>query len=168
METVALLQNGKTIGEITLQAQGLYTLFHANVFTLDDTLQAVYLTGDGGSVRLGVIEKIGRGGQLKRSLSNQSWRHVGQLSHGDLRPAQDSPWQTLTTAPIKSPYLQKHCHNLPDGLWKPQGNGMEIALPYHPQKPYPLMAFFCFARFLTVEHIPYLVVALDDMELPMV
>lgn len=168
MDKVALLEHGKTVGELTLQPQGLYTLFRVQAFHLDDTVQAVYLIGGTGAVRLGILEKIGQEGHLTRRLSNQTWRSIGQLTHGDLRPAHSSPWQPFPAPGFRSPYLQKTCQELELGLWRTHGAGCQIALPYQTQTPYALMALFCFAKYQELDSTPYLVVTLDDMEHPMV
>lgn len=168
MDKVAVLEHGKTIGEMTLQPQGLYTVFHATVFVLDEAVQAVYLVGETGEMRLGVLEKKGQGGDVVRQLSNQSYSHIGKVKHGVVRLAQDSPWQSLKGRSFTSPYLKALCPKIEGGLWKPWGQGMKIAVPYQRGKPYPLMALFCFAVGEEIDKTPYLVVTLTEKEQPVV
>ncbi|WP_409968581.1 hypothetical protein RFF05_00925 [Bengtsoniella intestinalis] len=164
MDKVALLRDGKTVGEMTIAPEGLYTVFHACVFALEDAVQAVYLVGETGEIRLGVLEKKGLGGDIVRRLSNQSYRPIGKVKHGAVRLAQDSPWQPLGQG--QCPYLKGQ--KVGDGWWKPWGGGVKIAVPYSPSKPYPLMRFFCFAQMEQIEKTPYLVVALSEQEHPVV
>lgn len=168
MDKVALLGNGKTVGEMTITPEGLYTVFHATVFALDAVVQAVYLVGETGEIRLGVLEKKGMGGDIVRRLSNQSFRHIGTVTHGVVRLAQDSPWQPLEGRKFQSQYLNAQCQKVAGGWWKPWGGGVKIAVPYKQGTAYPLMGFFCFATVEEIDKYPYLVVTLSQQEQPMV
>lgn len=163
-----LLEQGKVVGQLQVKQEGLYTLFQASTPTLGADLQAVYLIGEQGQQRLGVLEKIGVGGDLRRRLSRQMLRPLGTITHGDVRPVGDSPWQPLPHHAFQSPYLQVQCAKVAGGLWRSQGSGGQIAVPMRVDAPFALMSYFCFFKDRQINKAPYLVVTLDNGEHPMV
>ena len=69
MDKFPLLREGKTVGELTVEREQLYTWFEARCRPLDETLWCAWAVGDLGEIRLGVLEPCGgfSGGRSARS-----------------------------------------------------------------------------------------------------
>ena len=171
MDKLLLLQKGKAVGEVTVTQEGLYTRFQAKVFSLPEALRCVYLTGEQGSLRLGIVEKKGSGGDISRRFSTQSLGKFGRFLQGEVRPAEEEvviPWEPLRAEVFHSPYLQKQLSTLQGVLTKQVERRRLVAVVYAPKKAIPLMSFFCFAQPEEIEQLPYLVFAFDEKEQPIV
>ncbi len=158
MEQFALLDKGKSVGEVGVKEEGLYLGFHAQWYHMAEGLHWVYVLGENGSMRLGVLERQGAHGVLQRRLSKQMLRPVGKIQGFQLGEASlEIPWEPI----------------LPGELWwnklsaisgsktKQVGAKRLLAVAYQPQKPFPLMNFFCFCKPTTIGQSLYLVLTVE-------
>lgn len=134
-----LLEGEREIGTLTAAEEGLYTRFTARGTLPDDGLWCVWLVGELGRVRLGVLEPRGTEGVLSRRLSRRETAPLGRLLRGELRPTGEPVWRNLTAEETK------RLGKFPNARIRETEQGWELALPFDPKRPFPLTKLFCFA-----------------------
>lgn len=159
MEQFALTKFGETVGEVQVEEEGLYEVFHARFFQMPDGLHWVYAVGSRGSMRLGVLEQQGSEGVLLRRLSKQMLRPIGTIQAFRLGDASvEVPWTEIR---LGTTWWSK-LSDTPGSKTKVEGTRRLLAVPYQPQKPFPLMGFFCFCKPIVIQEIPYLMLILES------
>ena len=86
MDKYPLLLDGRPEGELSVDREGLYTVFSARC-PLAEGLWCAWAVGDQGELRLGVLEPEGRQGSIRRRFSRQLTAPLGRILRGELRPA---------------------------------------------------------------------------------
>lgn len=169
METVPLLREGKTAGEITVQRDGLYLRLSARA-ALPEGLWCVWLVGEQGEFRLGIPEPQGRESALCRRISARTLTPLGRLLRGEARPlnGQECDWKSASKPAclFRDPCIQKVLERCGGALVRRAGEQLFLALPYQAGRPFPLVSLFCFARICGIRGREYAVFAFDGAEQP--
>ena len=137
---VPVYKQGVEIGRLQAEGERQTILFTARL-RADPGLYRLTVRGSGGTLLLGVLE--GPDPMLCRRLSRQLVQPVLPLTCGLLESCCPQPqrqcqaqWQILPRE-----------EGMPEGtLWRPRGEGRELALPLPPDGSFPLTELFCFAR----------------------
>ena len=125
-----------------------------------------YLVCPGGEVPLGLLEPRDRGLWLQRRLLREELRPLGRPKGVRLGMsyAFGDDWEPLRDP---APFLQAAGEELPGNLlWRRAGSLRQLALPYDPAQPFPLVRLFCFARIQTIRGRRYAVYAFDREDRP--
>ncbi len=160
MERVALEWNGASVGDLTVEPQGLYTRFSAVGRLPDEGVWYAWAVGEQGEVKLGVMEPQ-RG--ICRTLSRQA-APLGRVLRGELRSSdQQATWQKAPEPGrlFRGPWLRRQLHGAQGALTAQTPGRRLLALPYDPVRPFPLPPLFCLARLAHISGGAYAVYAFD-------
>ncbi len=168
-----LLLEGRPVGELSVEREGLYTWFGARC-PLPEGLWCAWAVGDRGELRLGVLEPEGGqggGGAIRRRFSRQLTAPLGRLLRGEVRPAgvrEPERWESVSTPDrlFRAPWLCQRLKGTQGALTRLAGEVRYLALPYDKGKPFPLTTLFCFARVRRIGAACYVVYAFDGQERP--
>jgi len=169
MERIPLLWQEETVGEMTVETVGLYTCFSCSCHLPDEGLWHVWLAGEGGEVRLGLLEPAGEKAVLKRRLSLRSWAGIGGLRCARLRRAdggREADWHTAVQLPFRTPWLRRELAGRADVLLRREPGRIWVAVPYEARKPFPLTQLFCLCRIRRIRGRDYVVFVFDGAETP--
>ena len=125
-----------------------------------------YLVCPGGEVPLGLLEPRGRELWLQRRLLREELRPLGRPVGVRLGMsyAFAGEWQALQDPALFAAAAGEELSG--DLLWRQAGSLRQLALPYDPTRPFPLVRLFCFARILTIRGRRYAVYAFDGENRP--
>jgi len=173
MDKFPLLLDGRPVGELSAEREGLYTWFAARC-PLPEGLWCAWAVGDRGELRLGVLEPEGRqggGGTIRRRFSRQLTAPLGRLLRGEVRPAGVREPESWIPAPapdqlFRAPWLRQRLKGTQGALTRQAGETRYLALPYDRGKPFPLTTLFCFAHVRKIGAACYVVYAFDGQERP--
>ena len=170
MDKYPLLLDGRPEGELSVDREGLYTVFSARC-PLAEGLWCAWAVGDQGELRLGVLEPEGRQGSIRRRFSLQLTAPLGRILRGELRPAGVREAETWEDAPeperlFRGQWLRQRLRGARGTLTRQAGETRYLALPYDPGKPFPLTALFCFARLRSIGEKRFVVYGFDRQERP--
>jgi hypothetical protein len=138
-----------------------------------EKLWSVWLVGVSGELWLGCPVFDGREAVLEKRFSHRLTQPLGQLRYAELRsPGIQTearmPWKPIVEMPpFRTAWIRRQIQPCLGALCCYGREGCVIAVPYLPEKPFPLMPMFCFAHLQTIGGRPYLVLQLDDEEQPM-
>lgn len=175
MDKYPILLEGAPAGELTAEDESLYTWFTARCPLPEggEPLWCAWAVGDRGELRLGVLEPQGdRIGTIRRRFSRQMTAPLGRVLRGELRPAGQKEPEYWEEAPVperlfRARWLRQRLRGVQRGLIRTAGGGVrELALPYDPQKPFPLTTLFCFARLRTIGEGRWAVFRFDGEDRP--
>lgn len=172
MDKFPLLWAGKPVGELTAERESLYTWFTARCRLPEEGLWCAWAVGEGGELRLGVLEPVGERGEIRRRFSGQMTAPLGRLRRGELRPAGERggpKWEAAESPEklFRTPWLRQRLQGVPGVLtWREGEERRGLALPYDPKRPFPLEPLFCFARLRCLEEGRYVVYLFDGREWP--
>lgn len=168
MEQFPLLWRGTTVGEMTVETVGLYTCFRCTCRLPGDGLWHAWAVGEGGELRLGVLEPAGDRAVLRRRLSSRSWGHLGRLKCAQLRPAgeREEHWQPMPLLPFRTPWLRRELSSCGGILTRTEGGRRWIAVPYDSHRPFPLTQLFCLSSVRSIRGGEYVVFVFDENEVP--
>ena len=147
MDKYPVWKDGKTVGEMTVSPEALYTVF--DIFCQErEGLWCVWAVGKTGTLRIGVPEPEGGRLHIRRRFSRQLTEPAGSLLRGELRPLGEERehWVPLRADTLQSPYLRRQLGPIPGVLTCRREDGCLIAVPRDDTRPFPLEAMFCFAR----------------------
>ncbi|MCI9332834.1 MAG: hypothetical protein HFG05_11810 [Oscillibacter sp.] len=170
MDKFPLTLEGRPTGELTTEREGLYTCFSARC-PLPEGLWCAWAVGEGGELRLGVLEPEGTQGVIQRRFSGRLTAPLGRLLRGEIRPAGAKEPEIWAPAPFpdrlfRAPWLRQRLKDI-QGAQTRQGGALRyLALPYEKGKPFPLTTLFCFARLRQIGEGTYVVYAFDGQERP--
>lgn len=153
---IPLEADGKTVGTVDIRREEKETCFFLRGTAKPD-LYRVTIRGDRGTVFLGVWE----GEQtLCRRLSRELTAPLGTpLCACAVRCQRDEGW--VSAPPERfAPWPTEH------GLCRRRGGVWELALPYRPDRPFPLPELVCLARICTVAGEERAVFCFDDDRMP--
>lgn len=163
MDRVPIIWNGAAAGELTLEREGLYTRFTARCW-VQEGLWCVWVIGDRGELRLGVLEPSESGFGIRRRCSGQVTGPLGTVLRGEIRAVpsgNETEWRQLSAAEAQTPWLRKRIHRC-DVWLRQEGGRTFLAVPYDPKEPFPLLPLVCFACVRTVRGQTCAVFAFDS------
>ena len=171
LDKFPLLWEGDSIGELAVERESLYTWFDVRCRLPGEGLLCAWAVGEGGSLRLGVLEPLGREAGIRRRFSHRMTEPLGKLVRGEIRPAADG-WEEWKSVPdpetvFRAPWLRKRLRGMEGALILRPGEGRRyLALPYDSKRPFPLPTLFCLASVRTLNGVRYAVFAFDEEERP--
>ena len=172
MDKFSLLWDGRAAGELTVEREALYTWFEACCRLPGEGLWCAWIVGEGGELRLGVLEPAGEQAVNRRRFSRRMTEPLGKLLRGELRPAAGgtpAAWEAAQdpAASFRSSWLQKRLRGVRGALLHRGEDGRRyLALPYDRREPFPLTTLFCFACVRHIGGRAYAVFAFDGEEQP--
>lgn len=170
MDKFPLLYEGRPIGELTVRREGEDTLFSVLCRLPGKDLWCLWAVGQGGTLRLGCPEQQSGEVRLSRRFSGRMTAPLGPLHHGELRKAvQPCGWEEVKHPAqlFHTPSLGKALQGCQGVLTKKKGDWRLLALPFSPEKPFPLVSLFCFAHLRKLREGTYIVYAFDGEEWPL-
>lgn len=170
MDKFPLYLEKKSVGELTVEPEALYTWFTARCPLPDQALWCAWAVGDAGELRLGILEPAGGESVIRRRFSQQLTKPLGKLVRGEVRPAVSASggeWEHLSQPEqeFHTPWLRR-CLGQQKCLLRRTGELRLVALPWDPKKPFALAPVFCFAALRRVQGREAAVVAFDPEEEP--
>lgn len=171
MDKFPLLLEGAPAGELITEREGLYTWFTARC-PLRSGLWCAWAVGEGGELRLGVLEPEGcQGAVLRRRFSGRLTAPLGRLLRGEARPVgvrEPEGWEPAPSPEglFRAPWLRQRLKGAQGALTRRAGEVRYLALPYDKRRPFPLTTLFCFARLRQIGPSAYVVYAFDGQERP--
>lgn len=169
MDKFPICWRGKALGEVAAEAESLYTCFSAECRLPGGGLWCVWLVGERGEVRLGVVEPRGETAEIRRRFSDRMTAPLGRILRGELRPAAGAgteAWEPLRCAAIRTLWLRRQLQELGGVLTRQTDCGRALAAPYDPGRPFPLPSLFCFASIRQIGGASYAVFVFDREEWP--
>ena len=151
LDKFPLLREGKTVGELTVEREQLYTWFEARCRPLDETLWCAWAVGDLGEIRLGVLEPCGGGLSIRRRFSGRMVQPAVRFQEAAttaIYTETPGSWKPLThpERAFQTPWLRQLLGREPEALIREEGERRCVAVPYDPARPFPLTRLFCFAQ----------------------
>ena len=114
MDKFPLLWAGRPTGELTARQEALYTCFSARCALPEPGLWCAWAVGEGGELRLGVLEPDGAEAVIQRRFSRRMTEPLGRLVRGE-RPRGDRPGRT--------PPRRRSCSGAPGSGGSSRGAG---------------------------------------------
>ena len=165
-----LLQNGKNVGEMMMRQEGQEMFFSCRSSLPGEGLWSLWAVGETGELRLGLPWTQGNCAVLEKRFSSRMTEPVGQLLRGELRSPQQTPqlrwFKVKEDCYFHTLWLARQLRSWPGALWCAVGKERMVAVPYEPKQPFPLMPMFCFASLQCIDARTYLVVRLNEEEMP--
>ena len=146
MEHLPICRNGETVGELTMEREGLYLRCRAQCRLPDDRVWGIWAVGEQGELRIGIPDP---GRELIRCFSRQKTAPAGTLKRVDLRPAGEAVvWQSLQRPEdwFRSHWLCALLRGLNGVLGYREKDRITLAIPFDPQKSFPLLPLFCLGQ----------------------
>ena len=169
MERLPIMYQGAQVGELAVEHLAGDVGFSARCAGMGKGLWCLWVVGSSGELRLGVLEE--RGAVFSRRFSQRMTAPLGRLLRGELRSAGESRgggWKSVSRPEelFRTPWLRRALAGAEGTLMKKTGKGRSLALPYSPERPFPLTPLFCFCRICRIEQREYAVFCFDDAEWP--
>ena len=170
MDKFPVLWQSEPVGELKTEREALYTWFTVRCRLPDSGLWCAWAVGEEGTLRIGVLEPSNGQAAIRRRFSQRLTAPLGRLLRGEVRPtgeAEENDWKADAEAErlFQTAWIRKHLQGVRGVLTK-GGAERWIALPYDPQKPFPLQPLFCFASLRWISGRPYVVYRFDEKEWP--
>ena len=174
METYyPVLYQGEQVGQVTLTEQGGRTQAAVSCRRDNAGLFRAYLLCERGEYPLGVLEPRGEEMCLRRTVRTGELQALGVIWRGEMRMSyafsRPDGWQSLERAEAfftADAELSRLAAGIQGGLWRREGSGRLLALPYAPERPFPLAPLFCFARVETIRGSVYAVYRFEEGDRP--
>ncbi|MBQ7778072.1 MAG: hypothetical protein IJ396_04130 [Oscillibacter sp.] len=168
MERFPLLWQEETVGTLTVETAGLYTCFSCSCRLPGEGMWHVWLVGESGELRLGLLEPAGERAVLRKRLSLRSWGQLGTLRCARLRPfgGGEADWWAGGQLPFRTPWLRRELAGRKDILLRTEQGRTWVAIPYEAEKPFPLTQLFCLCRICRIRGREYAVFSFDAAETP--
>lgn len=169
MDKFPVCWQGKAVGELEAQKELLNTSFLLRATLPEMGLWGVWLIGEQGELRLGMLEP-GEDcvGIIRRRFSDRMVAPLGILLRGELRPVkpEQSGWEPVLKpeALFRTRRLSEEILKEPSTLTKQGASGRWIAFPYDKGKCFHLVDLFCFAELARINGREYLVFCFDRKE----
>ena len=169
MDKFPVIWKGKSVGELVLEAEKLYTWFAVRC-CVPEGLWCAWVVGKNGELRLGVLEPAAGEFVIRRRYSEQMAAPMGQVLRGEIRPAlkEKERWERLLDSErqIRTSWLRKQIRGQKDMLIRKNKASTSLAIPYDKENPFPIPALFCFAEIRIISDRSYVVIAFDEAERP--
>ena len=154
----ACFVDGTQAGEVTVTRQGLYWKVEAVTEMRDARMMRAYVRTRSGEEALGVM--VPQRGKLRASRLIPAARFAPEQvvrceARDDSEASVWQPWKgSIQGFPVEEA-LSRQVEDL-----------REVAVPYRPEAPFPMVSLFCFFHQQTIEQQPYLVIKLDESGWP--
>ncbi len=138
----------------------------------DSGLFRGYLVCRKGEFPLGVLEPRDGSLLLRRMLLKGELQALGEPVEGQMRLsfafAAEAPWRPVerSEAFFARPPFQGRLQGMEGLLWRRERGLRCLAIPYRADRPFPMTDLFCFARIQPLEGRPYVVLAFNEREEP--
>lgn len=170
MDKFPVLWGSGAVGEVTVQQEGLYTEFTVCCRFPEAGLWCVWMIGEFGELRLGVMESAGGCGTLRWQFSRQMTTRLGRLIRGELRPIGNTgkaSWERIAEPSelFQTTWLRQQLCGIGGAMFHRESR--RLALPYDAKKPFPLLPLFCFARVCSMGGRLYVLYRFDEKEQPL-
>ena len=163
-----LFNGGGPVGELTVERGEYYTDFTVQISLPKAGLWCLWVGGDMGKLRLGVLEGKEGTAFLRRRFSDQLVMPLGKVIWGEIHPVQERTceWEPVVSVEqvFTSAWLRKKLHGQEGMLRKLYGNIQVIAIPYDKGNCFTVIELFCFARLLDIRGTLYLTLCFDEKE----
>ena len=171
MDKYSVCWNDESCGELSVWAEGLYTCFRACCHLPEEGLWCIWVEGDQGELRLGVVEPQGGRAEISRRFSGYMTAPVGRVLRGELRRIErktNPEWKCGKTElfQFKTPWIRRQLKGRADLLVQDHKAGKMLAVPFEVNQPFPLTSLFCFAEIRIISGKSYAVFSFDQMEWP--
>jgi hypothetical protein len=149
MIRLPVLLDGKTVGELTVERDGLYACAAAECMLPEGEPMRLYAVGRQGETRLGIPAPERGRFTLRRRIAAAEISRAGELLRGELRlcngekAEQWEPERQLQR--LLSP-AGARAQSAEGALSRQEGEARLLALPYDERRPFPIPGLFCFAR----------------------
>ncbi len=137
-----------------------------------DGLYRLVLIGERGKLPLGVMEPEGDTLKLVRRPYQRDVLSLGRILRGEARRSAHfsggNGWQ-YTEHPAQlftSRWLRRDLEEMGPALWRREKGKLRLALPYTPQRRFPMEKLFCFAVMERIEGTAWAVYTFDGEEGP--
>jgi hypothetical protein len=168
-------RNGTACGSASLETRGLYVRVRVEYAGPENAVLRAYLRGDRGTVRLGVPAPEKGRYLLVRDMTAREIAEAGapievllfadgESGEGDGRA--DGAWTPLERPELFFGRGEAELAGRRDCLWRREGGGRGIAIPYSPDSPFPLVRYFCFARIAAIGGRYYAAYSFDGSGTP--
>ena len=168
MDKFPIWLDGASVGELTVERERCYTRFAAQVRLSPDDLWCMWIVGERGELRLGVLVQGKTDIKIRKRFSDQLVLPIGGILRGEIRRVGSvrSEWERISSVDeiTNSEWLQKKLRGQGGLLRKRCGKGQYIAIPYDKEKYFPAIELFCFARLLDVGGGLYLALLFNEKE----
>ena len=168
MERLPLLCRGMNVGELTVEGLPGEVRFSTRCPGDGKELQSLWVVGNRGELRLGVMEEA-----FSRCFSRRMTAPLGPLLRGELRKVGEDrgvEWQQVMHPEelFRTPWLRRALMGVEGALTKMEAGRRVLALPYSARRPFPLVPIFCFCSIRNIAQRDYAVFVLDEKEWPLV
>lgn len=169
MDKYPVREDGRIVGEMTAQQQGLYTALSV-VCPHRPGLWCAWAAGRGEALRIGILEPLDGSLHIRRRFSPAQMGPVGPLTEGQLRPVGQrlETWRPLGPPEqyFQSPLLRRCLGARAGVLTCLTEAGRCVAIPRDDAAPFPIEAMFCFAAHRYLGDGSYWVFTFDSREWP--
>ena len=130
----------------------------------------LFVVGERGELRLGIIQPEDGGFTLRRQLPAKDALAAGKLLRGELRPVgvQEKDWQAAAEPEklFRGTMLQNRLSGRKGVLFCRSGECCYLAIPFAVSNPFPLTEMFCLAQIQCFGQRQYAVFCFDGQENP--
>lgn len=172
MDRFPVMQDGRTVGELTVSPDGLYRCFSLVCSPRGQGVWRAFLAGSNGELRLGIPVPSGGRFGLCRRISARELETLGTLQCARLRSCEESAeeWKTVENPAMffRDPFLRVRLREARDAKMRRTCGKLLLALPFDRAKPFPIPALFCFARIQCVCGTCCVIYAFDSGETPVI
>lgn len=172
MDRFPVVQNGRTMGEMTVSRDGLYDCFSLFCHPEGNGVWRAFAVGECGELRLGIPVPSGNGFALCRRIAAREAAAAGVLNRAELRLCGEAAedWEAVRNPEelFRDPFLRRRLRGMQHVRVRRENDGFCLALPFERGKPFPLPALFCFARLQCVCGTCCVVYAFDARENPVI
>jgi len=172
MDRFPLCWKGKTVGEMDVEREALYTWFSARGHLPESGLWCAWAVGEQGELRLGVLEPVGDQFRIRRKFSERMCRPLGRLRRCEVRPAgtagKEETW-IETNAPetlFCTPWLRQQLRGIKGAQTRMTQGLRWLALEYDRKKPFPIPGLFCLAEVRKISGRECVIYRFDQNEWP--
>ena len=170
MDKFPILWKGKSVGELILEKEPLYTWFTVQCHLPESGLWCAWTVGEQGTLRLGVLEPAGESFEIRRRFSDRLTAPLGKVLHGEIRVIlkDEAKWERVSDPDrqIRSSWLRNQIRGRKDVLIRPEGETILLAFPYDKGKAFPMVPLFCFAEIRPIREQDYVIFAFDQKNQP--
>lgn len=170
MDRFPLMWRGAEVGEVTVARDGLYVCFSAAAQILEG-LWCVWIVGEQGEFRLGVLEPRDGQSVIRRRISGRMTAPFGRLLRGEVRSVsrETSGWECASSPAglFRSEWLRRRLELCEMGWFRREPGRLYLAVPYGVRTPFRLETLFCFAHIREICGERYAVFLFDEAERPL-
>ena len=165
---IPVYREERPAGALRLRREGERTAVEMECALDRSGLFRGFLRCSRGEVGLGVLEPKGERLVLRRMLLNGELEPLGRPMSGEMRlsfPFREAGrWRSAAPGEplLADRALQKELDGTAGVLWRREGGGRYLAVPFRAGGPFPLTALFCFARIREIDGGTYAVFRLDS------